>query len=281
MDNMSKPVIGMIGVGKMGAPMTRHLLRNGYQVYVSDLNRDNVYPLLEEGAKEASTPYEMAKATDIQFIMVGFDPEVREIVFGENGLLSAKSEGSTIVISSTAKPQTVVEIGQKASELGIHVLDAPVCRGGKAAIDGTLLTVVGGAEQVYESTKPVFESFSGDVVHVGELGHGQVTKTVNNLLLWASAVATNEGFSLAKQHGMDLSILRNAIEMSSGQNWALDHWENMTFSWALKDMAIVMEMSDDENLHLPLCGLIKERVKEVKQNKIAIPEKQLGKPSLT
>lgn len=268
---MSKLTVGVIGVGNMGGPMTRHLLKNGFDVYISDLNRHNVEPLVTIGAKEAASPMEMAQLTDVQIIMVGFDPEVREIVFGEKGLLRAKKQGSVIVVSSTAKPDTMTEIARSASSLGIDVLDAPVCRGGKAAVDGTLLTVVGGDSQVFHRVKPILQTFSSDVLNVGDLGHGQVTKTVNNLLLWASAVATNEGFTLAAKHGMDLSSLREAIVISSGQNWALDHWEQMTFSWALKDMNIVLEMADDAEEQLPLSGLLKERVKEVKKHKIAIP----------
>jgi 3-hydroxyisobutyrate dehydrogenase len=201
----------------------------------------------------------------VQIIMVGFDEEIKQIMFDTNGLLPHSKPGNIIVISSTAKPQNMISWGKSAAEKGVGLLDAPVCRGGRGADEGTLLTLVGGDPELFESCHEIFSAYSSDICRAGSLGHGQVAKTVNNLMLWAGAVATYEGFSLAKSFGADLPLLREAILKSSGRCGALNNWDNMTFQWALKDMNIVLDMADDAGISLPLGGLLKEHVKPVKE----------------
>jgi 3-hydroxyisobutyrate dehydrogenase-like beta-hydroxyacid dehydrogenase len=120
---------------------------------------------------------------------------------------------------------------------------------------------------VVERVRPVYATFASDIVHVGEIGHGQVAKTMNNLLLWINAIGLIEAGRLAQTTGIDLVKLREALLMSSGKSAALEDWDMISFTWALKDMQVVSEMTDKAGLSLPITGAIKELVKEARRIK--------------
>ncbi len=147
----------------------------------------------------------------------------------------------------------------------MDVIDAPLCRGEPAAEAGKLLVLVGGDEAVVERCRPVLSAFCSDVFHVGGLGSGQIGKMINNLLLWACVSANWEGLKLAGALGVDPEKLRQALLLSSGNNWALETWLlPRPMPWAEKDMAIVMEQADKARLSLPLCGVTREVIKGIK-----------------
>jgi 3-hydroxyisobutyrate dehydrogenase-like beta-hydroxyacid dehydrogenase len=180
-------------------------------------------------------------------------------------------------VSSTAKPDTVKALDRQAQARGIHVLDAPICRGRFAADAGTLLALVGGKPEVVERGRAIYGCFCSDYAHLGEVGHGQVGKTMNNLLLWINAVGLMEAGRLAETTGIDLAKLRAALLMSSGASDALKEWDMISFTWALKDMQVVTEMTDKAGLSLPITGAIKELVKEARRIKAANPPNWTGK----
>ena len=190
---------------------------------------------------------------------------------GEDGLLQAMAPGSIIAICSTASPATVREVDAAAQEKGIDVLDAPICRGRWAADDGTLLALVGGKDEVVERSRPIFETFCSDISHLGGVGHGQFGKAMNNFLLWINGIGLIEAGRLAEEFGADLVKLRDALLMSSGKSAALEDWDRMTFTWALKDMQIVSEVTDKLGLSLPMAGAVKEMVKEARRIKAKNP----------
>jgi 3-hydroxyisobutyrate dehydrogenase/2-hydroxy-3-oxopropionate reductase len=161
----------------------------------------------------------------------------------------------------------VKAVAARVGEKGIAVLDAPICRGRFAADSGTLLALVGGKAEVVARARPVYGTFASDIVHLGEVGHGQVGKTMNNLLLWVNAVGLLEAGRLAETTGIDLVKLRGALLMSSGASDALKEWDMISFTWALKDMQIVADMTDKAGLSLPITGAIKELVKEARRTK--------------
>src|SRR5258707_5197405 len=146
-------------------------------------------------------------------------------------------------VSSTAKPDTVKALDEQARGHGIAILDAPICRGRFAADDGTLLALVGGRPDVVERGRPIYRCFCSDYAHLGEVGQGQVGKTMNNLLLWINAVGLIEAGRLAETTGIDLVKLRAALLISSGASNALKEWDGVSFTCALKDMQIAADLA--------------------------------------
>ncbi len=267
--NGEKARVGIVGVGRMGLAMVRHLIKQGYQVTACDIDDKQLAKASDIGATIAKTPAEVAHATDFVIVAVGYDEELRQVVLEVDGLLANLAPGSVIAISSTAKPDTVKALDQQARAQGVAILDAPICRGRFAADDGTLLALVGGAPEVVERGRAIYSCFCSDYAHLGEVGHGQVGKTMNNLLLWINAVGLIEAGRLAETTGIDLVKLRAALLISSGASNALKEWDMVSFTWALKDMQIAADLADKAGLSLPITGAIKELVKEARRIKTA------------
>jgi 3-hydroxyisobutyrate dehydrogenase/2-hydroxy-3-oxopropionate reductase len=259
--------VGIVGAGRMGLAMLKHLVNKGYTVTVCDISEKQREVARAVGAAIVATPAAVGKLSDIVILGVGYDAEVNDVVFGKDGLIETMAPGSIIAISSTAKPDTVKAVAARVGEKGIAVLDAPICRGRFAADSGTLLALVGGKAEVVARARPVYGTFASDIVHLGEVGHGQVGKTMNNLLLWVNAIGLLEAGRLAETTGIDLVKLRAALLMSSGSSDALKEWDMISFTWALKDMQIVADMTDKAGLSLPITGAIKELVKEARRIK--------------
>ena len=271
--------VGIVGVGRMGLAMLKHLVKHGYAVTACDLDEQQLARAREAGATAVKTPAEVARAADFVIIGVGYDDEVNEVVLGAYGLLTALARGSIIAVSSTARPDTVKALAARARTHGVDVLDAPICRGRFAADAGTLLALVGGDPAVVERGRAVYRCFCSDYAHLGEVGHGQVGKTMNNLLLWINAVGLLEAGRLAESTGIDLARLREALLMSSGASDALKEWDMISFTWALKDMQIVADLADKAGLSLPITGAIKELVKDARRIKATNAPKWTGPTS--
>jgi 3-hydroxyisobutyrate dehydrogenase len=269
--------IGIVGVGRMGLAMLKHLVRHGRAVTACDINDKQLAQAREAGAETARAPAEVASAASFVIIGVGYDDEVNQVALGPDGLLTALAPGSIIAVSSTAKPDTVKALDERARARGVDVLDAPICRGRFAADAGTLLALVGGRPEVVERGRVVYRCFCSDYAHLGEVGHGQVGKTMNNLLLWINAVGLLEAGRLAETTGIDLVTLRDALLTSSGASHALEEWDMISFTWALKDMQIVGDLTDKAGLSLPVTGAVKELVKDARRIKATNPPRWTGK----
>jgi 3-hydroxyisobutyrate dehydrogenase-like beta-hydroxyacid dehydrogenase len=277
MADNKKDRVGIVGAGRMGHAMLKHLVKHGYSVTACDISADALKAARAAGAETADSPAALAKQTDFVILGVGYTEEVHAVVYGDGGLLANLPKGSIIAVSSTCSPYTVQEIDKAAKPKGIGVLDAPICRGRFAADAGTLLALVGGAPDVVERGRKVYSTFCSDYAHLGDVGHGQVGKTMNNLLLWIGAVGLIEAGRLAESTGIDLVKLRDALMMSSGNSDALKEWDMISFTWALKDMQVVAEMTDKAGLSLPITGAIKELVKEARRIKATNPPNWTGK----
>jgi 3-hydroxyisobutyrate dehydrogenase-like beta-hydroxyacid dehydrogenase len=277
MTETKKDRVGIVGAGRMGLSMLKHLVAKGYAVTVCDISEKQRDAARAAGATIAATPAAVGKASDIVILGVGYDDEVNEVVFGANGLAKTMAPGSIIAVSSTAKPDSVKAVAARVAEKGIEVFDAPICRGRFAADSGTLLALVGGKPDVVARARPVYASFASDIVHLGDVGHGQVGKAMNNLLLWVNAVGLLEAGKLAASTGIDLVKLRDALLTSSGASDALKEWDMISFTWALKDMQIVADMTDKAGLSLPITGAIKELVKDARRVKASNPPDWTGK----
>jgi 3-hydroxyisobutyrate dehydrogenase-like beta-hydroxyacid dehydrogenase len=257
--------VGMIGLGKMGLPMSRHLTKAGFSVIGCDVSAEARSAAGRERVKVAAMPKAVAVDSDFVIVVVGFDSEAEAVVLGADGIAAAARPGLIVGIASTIAPRTMHKIAGKLSGSGIVLLDMPLTRGERAAEEGKMLTMVGGDVAAFEAVKPALQTFASSIYHVGDLGAGQVGKMVNNLILWACISANHEGLGLAKKLGVDPERLRTALIDSSAGNWALQtRPEEQPMPWAEKDMRIVLSEADRLRVSLPLCGVITEVVKSVK-----------------
>ena len=272
--------IGIVGAGRMGLAMLKHMVKKGYEVTVCDISEKQIELAKAAGAGSVKTPAELGKACSFVIIGVGFDDEVEQVIAGKGGLLETMKPGGIIGISSTVAPTTAQKMDKACQAKGIDVYDAPIARGRWAADEGTLLALVGGKAEIVARADPIYRCFCSDIEHLGEVGHGQVGKTMNNMMLWVTACGLIEAGRLAEKTGIELPKLRKALQMSSGKSAALEDWDGITFTWALKDMQIVMDMADQYGLSMPLSGAIKETVKEARRVKATNPPDWTGKPAM-
>jgi 3-hydroxyisobutyrate dehydrogenase-like beta-hydroxyacid dehydrogenase len=280
MTDGKKDRVGIVGAGRMGLSMLKHLVKKGYTVTVCDISDKQREAARAAGAAVTATPAEVGKTSDIVILGVGYDDEVNDVVFGKHGLLESMAPGSIIAVSSTAKPDNMKALATRLAEKGIDVIDAPICRGRFAADEGTLLALVGGKTEAVERARPVYATFASDIVHLGDIGNGQVGKALNNLMLWFNACGVLEAGRIAEKAGVDMVKLRDALLTSSAASDSLKEWDRVSFTWALKDMQIVADMTDKLGLSLPLTGAIKEVVKEARRVKAANPPNWTGNKPL-
>ena len=257
--------VGIIGLGKMGFPMARHLRKGGFEVVACDLNEAARRKAEGAGIKVAATPRAVADAADFVIVVVGFDSEAESVVLGADGIAAGARSGLIVGIASTVAPRTMKRISARIADSGIELLDMPLTRGEPAAEAGNLLVMVGGDGAIFERCRPVLQTFASSIFLVGDLGAGQVGKMVNNLILWACISANHEGLKLAQGLGVDPERVRAALLESSANNWALQtRPEEQPMPWAEKDMRIVLGEADRMRLSVPLCGVVTEVVKSVK-----------------
>jgi len=269
--------VGVIGLGKMGRPMSRHLLAKGFEVVGYDVVPAAERKVRALGARIAKSPAEVAAGSDLIIIVVGFDTEVDEVLFGPNGILENARPGAVVAIAATVAPAYMRALAQKTKGTKVIFLDAPLCRGEPAAEKGTLEVLVGGDKAIFEACLPAFEAFSDSIHYLGKLGAGQVGKMVNNLILWACIAANVEGLKLGAALGVAEEPLRRALLESSASNWALETWlQPRPMPWAEKDMNIVLQEADEARLSLPLCGSLKEVIKGIKIER-GLPMPKLAK----
>jgi len=248
--------IGMVGLGKMGLPMAKHLLAKGFRVVGCD-------PAVRDAGLEIlSSPREVANVSDLVIVIVGFDHEVEAVV---TGILEAARKGLVVALASTVAPRTAIRLAKRLADSGMTLLDIPLARGEAAAVAGKLLIYGAGDEKAFEACRPAFSAFASDIFHLGAAGAGQVGKMVNNLILWACISVNDEGLRLGEALGIDPAKLKEALSHGSAQNWAMDTMaERSGMPWAEKDMSIVLHEADLARLSLPLAGTVKEAIKGLK-----------------
>jgi 3-hydroxyisobutyrate dehydrogenase len=263
--------VGVIGAGRMGLPLIGHMVRNGFTVSAYDIDATKREAVMNVGGRWAPNSSALARESDAVLVCVGYDRELRELI-STAGLLDDLRRGTIVAVLSTVHPRTVQALAEVAAGCGVHLVDSTVARGGRAADAGTLLAFVGGAADVVERLKPVFASFSSDIVHVGGVGAAQVAKAANNLVMWACVIANHEALALSKRFGVDVDCLREALLMSSADNYALRNWGEHTMAWAEDDMAIVRSMAEDVGIHLPQADLNRDLCPALKPKRFKLDE---------
>ena len=200
--------------------------------------------------------------------MVATDEQVDDVV-ERSGLLDALAAGSVICIASSVAPETCQRLAALAAAKNIGVLDTPVVLGQEAADNGTCTVYVGGEERwLHRARARCSQTFGRDIIHVGDVGTGQIAKMINNMLLWATMVANFESLTLAKSIGMDIPKLVAALGKGSGANWSLSRWGKSTGKWAEKDMDHALELAQAAKVPMPLGGLVDQLVKGINQERM-------------
>ena len=257
--------IGIVGLGKMGLPMAKHLLAHGFEVSGCDPVDEAQRAARGAGVAVKASPREVAAASDVVIVIVGFDHEVETAVYGRGGIVEAARPGLVVALGSTVAPRYAKALDGRLRARGVALLDIPSARGEAAAKAGKLLLFGGGDPAVFASCRPAFEAFASDIFHLGPAGAGQVAKMVNNLILWACTSANDEGLRLGEALGVAPEALRQALHHASAQNWSMDERAELSgMPWAEKDMHIVLDEADRARLALPLCGTVKETIKGLK-----------------
>ena len=263
--------VGMIGAGRMGQPMIGHLAKKGFEVSAYDIDPAKRGPVEERGGRWQPDLAALAKSSEVILICVGYDRELRELLAPGGGLKDLPA-GTIVAVLSTVNPTTCQWLAEEGAKRSIHVVDAPVCRGGKAADEGTLLTFVGGDAEVVARLTPVLSAYATDIVHTGPVGTGQVAKTANNMVMWSCLIANHEALALAQRFGMDVEKLREALKLSSADNYVLRNWRVNTMAWAEDDMEIVQQMASERGIALPQAGLNRELCRSLKPKRFKLEE---------
>lgn len=214
-------VIGFVGLGHMGAPMVRNLIKARFQVNVFDVLPAAMQSLLSEGAGAPNSLRELAKQSDVLITMLQTGDQVASVCLGQGGLFANAKKGTLFIDCSSIEIATTLELHHEAKVLSIRMLDAPVSGGVAGAKAGTLTFMAGGEESVFNMAKPILEKMGKKVIHAGEGGHGQAAKICNNLILGVSMIAVSEGFSLAQRLGLDPKKFFEISSNASGQCWSM------------------------------------------------------------
>ncbi len=215
--------IGFIGLGNMGAPMARNLLRAGHRLVVFDLSQEAVAGLAQAGAKSANSPLKVvSEGVELVITMLPGPQQVRSVYLGESGILAHAKGPTRFVDCSTIDPHTAREVATAASARSHSMLDAPVSGGTGGADAATLTFMVGATDAEFEAVMPVLQAMGKNIVLCGGPGTGQVAKVANNMLLGISMIGAAEAMSLGVALGMDPKVLAGIINSSSGRCWSSD-----------------------------------------------------------
>ena len=204
--------IGLIGLGIMGKPMAKNMLKGGYtDLLVSDLNKAAVEEVVACGAK-AATNKEIGESCDVVMTMLPNSPHVKSVMLGENGVAAFMKPGTVFIDMSSINPVASKEIAAVLAEKNIEMMDAPVSGGEPKAIDGTLSFMVGGKQEVFDAYKPLLETMGASVVRCGDVGAGNTTKLANQIIVACNIQALAEALTLAQKAGVDPELVFQAIK---------------------------------------------------------------------
>ncbi|MDY2627516.1 MAG: 2-hydroxy-3-oxopropionate reductase [Lachnospiraceae bacterium] len=203
--------VGFIGLGIMGRPMSKNLVKAGYDVVVYDFNQSAIDDLVSCGASSAASGREVAAQCEVVITMVPNSPHVRAAVLGPNGVAEGAKEGTVLIDMSSIDPTESKAIGAELAKMGIEMLDAPVSGGEPKAIDGTLSVMVGGKKELFDKYYDMLMVMAGSVVYVGDLGAGNIAKLANQIIVAVNIAAVSEAMTLAKKAGADPQLVYQAI----------------------------------------------------------------------
>ncbi|MDP3767669.1 MAG: 2-hydroxy-3-oxopropionate reductase [Dehalococcoidia bacterium] len=261
-------VIGFIGLGIMGRPMAKNLLKAGYPLIVASRSRPPVDDVVSAGAKAATSPRDVAGQCDVLITMLPNSPDVELVALGKNGIIEGARSGLTYVDMSTISPIVSQKAGKALAGKGVTMLDAPVSGGEKGAIDGALSIMVGGDKAVFESVLPIFQAMGKTITLLGPLGFGGFTKLANQIIVALNLTALAEALTLAKKAGLDRELTLTALAGGLAGSKCLDQKKpnylsntyNPGFKIDLhyKDLGLIMESARALGVPLPATAVVQE-----------------------
>ena len=260
--------LGWIGTGIMGRSMCGHLLSAGHSVTVFSRTRQKAEDLLARGATWASTPSAVAQASDIVFTMVGFPQDVRDVYFGQGGILSGVRKGALLIDMTTTAPTLAIAIADAARERGASAVDAPVSGGDVGARNAALSIMIGGEPDDVTRARPLFEILGKSIVHQGGPGAGQHTKMCNQIVIAGTMIGVCESLVYAVRAGLDLDTMLSSIKSGAAGCWTLENLAprvikrnfepGFLVEHFIKDMGIALEEAQRMKLALPGLALVQQ-----------------------
>src|SRR5271157_2337462 len=245
--------VGFIGLGSQGGPMAGRIVEAGFPTTLWARRPASLEPFADTPAKVAGSPAELAASCDLVCLCVVGDADVEEVTGGENGVLAGLKPGGVIAVHSTVHPKTCHELAMKASAQSVSVIDAPVSGGSPAVAERRLLVMVGGDADVVERCRPVFETYANPIVHLADLGSGQTTKLLNNLLFTANLGTAATALSLANTLGVSPDRFTEVVSRGSGNSFALnalggigglERLAGLAGTLLRKDVRLVVDLAD-------------------------------------
>ncbi len=263
-----KKKIGFIGLGIMGKPMAKNLLKAGFSIVAYDLNKNAVDDVVKAGAQAASSSKEAAGKADVIITMLPDSPDVKEVILGKNGVMEGIKPGAIVIDMSSINPLVSQEIEKELRKKKVEMLDAPVSGGETGAIQGTLAIMVGGKEEVFKDCVDILNAVGKNIVLVGGIGAGGFVKLVNQIIVAVNIAAVGEAFTLGAKAGLDPQVIHQAIRGGLAGSSVLETKAPMMFGRNFKagfkirlhhkDLQNALSTAKDLGVPLPLSSFIQQ-----------------------
>ena len=260
--------IGFIGLGIMGRPMAKNLLKAGYPLVVHSRSRGPVDDVVKSGARAASSPNEVASQCDVLITMLPNSPDVEQVALGKDGIIESAKSGLIFVDMSTISPIVSQKVGKALAAKGVKMLDAPVSGGEKGAIDGALSIMVGGDKATFDSVLPILSAMGKTITLLGPLGFGGFTKLANQIIVAVNLTALAEALTLGKKAGLDRELLLTALGGGLAGSRCLEqkkpNYVSNTYNPGFKidlhfkDLGLIMESARALGVPLPATAVVQE-----------------------
>lgn len=266
--------IGFIGLGIMGKPMAKNLIKAGHELIVLDIEKSAVQELVALGAEAADSAAEVASKTKVLITMLPNSPEVKQVALGEGGIIEGATTGSVLIDMSSIAPLASKEIAAALAEKGVEMLDAPVSGGEPKAIEGTIAVMVGGKKEIFDAHYDIMMAMAGSVVYVGEIGAGNTAKLCNQVVVALNIAAVSEALVLAQKAGVSPDLVYQAIRGGLAGSTVMDakapmmmdrnYKPGFRIDLHIKDLANVLETSRSVGAPLPLAAQAMEIMQAIK-----------------
>lgn len=268
--------IGFIGLGIMGKPMCRNLMKAGYELVVYNRSKASIEELQAEGAEAVDSPAKVAEKCSVIITMLPNSPQVREVCLGENGIIETANKGSIVIDMSSIDPVQSKEICAELNKKGIDLMDAPVSGGEPKAIDATLSIMCGGKKEVFDKVEKILQKMGSSVVRVGEIGSGNMTKLANQIIVAVNIAGLSEAMVLAKKAGVNPYNVFEAIRGGLAGSTVMDAKTPMMIErnfnpgfrieLHIKDLKNALNAASSINMELPLTNEVLEMMQLLASN---------------